>query len=578
MQYPLPEKIGDPTLLVGREKEFALLNGWLELVPRRLGKSRVILARRKSGKTAIVQRIFNRMWSENGAVIPFYFSIPETKIWYPDFAIDYYRAFASHYISFMERDERLVRHPLRLEEIREYGQANSVKLFTDDTETIQEYREKHWYLAWKTAYTAPERFAAVYDRRILVMLDEFQNITQYVYRDEACEGEPDETLAGSFHDVVESKIAPMLVTGSYVGWLVRVIGKYLQAGRLKRTYMNPYLTPEEGLQAVYRYAEVYNVPITNETAEQICQLCMSDPFFISCVILSDFKGKDLTRSEGVADAVNYEITDEGSELSMNWGEYIELTLKKVNDRNAKDMLLHLSRYNDRDWTPRELREKLGLRISEKEIRERLEIMRMADIIGKGAGDIRYRGLRDGTLNLILRHRFEEEIREFAPDLRKEFGEELEKLKSERDALRGKLSSLTGKFAEFQLFTEFRSRKRFSLSAYFDGVRDRTKLNITEVRMREKFQRPDGKEMEIDVLAESDCGRTVLTEVKKTKERTGLRVAREFHEKTAAYSRRFPGKKILAAFLSVGGFTRGAAKFCRENRISTAERIAFFQEE
>ncbi len=54
MQYPLPEKIGDPTLLVGREKEFGFLNRWLELIPRRLGKSKVILGRRTSWKTAIV--------------------------------------------------------------------------------------------------------------------------------------------------------------------------------------------------------------------------------------------------------------------------------------------------------------------------------------------------------------------------------------------------------------------------------------------------------------------------------------------------------------------------------------------
>ncbi|MCP4107105.1 MAG: hypothetical protein GY749_16455 [Desulfobacteraceae bacterium] len=167
--------------------------------------------------------------------------------------------------------------------------------------------------------SAPERIAAVCDQRILVMLDEFQNITQYVYRNEACERDPDETLAGSFHDVVESKIAPMLVTGSYVGWLVKVIDKYLEAGRLKRTFINPYLTPEEGLQSVYKYAEVYNALISNESAEQINRLCMSDPFFISCVILSDFRGKNLSTPEGVTEAVNYEITDESSELSMTWG-------------------------------------------------------------------------------------------------------------------------------------------------------------------------------------------------------------------------------------------------------------------
>ncbi|MDM8522930.1 hypothetical protein QUF80_06110 [Desulfococcaceae bacterium HSG8] len=72
-----------------------------------------------------------------------------------------------------------------------------------------------------------------------MIIDEFQNITQYIYPDKERRTEPDETLAGSFHDVVESKIAPMLVTGSYVGWLITVINKYLEAGRLKRYFINP---------------------------------------------------------------------------------------------------------------------------------------------------------------------------------------------------------------------------------------------------------------------------------------------------------------------------------------------------
>ena len=58
----------------------------------------------------------------------------------------------------------------------------------------------------------------------------------------------------------------MLVTGSYVGWLLDIAGKYLQAGRLEEWRVNPYLTPEEGLEAVYRYARFYDEPVTNETA------------------------------------------------------------------------------------------------------------------------------------------------------------------------------------------------------------------------------------------------------------------------------------------------------------------------
>ena len=81
---------------------------------------------------------------------------------------------------------------------------------------------------WKTAFSAPHRFADFYDIRFLVMIDEFQNIAQYIYHDQKCDGKPDETMAGSFHNLVESKIAPMLVTGSYVGWLLEIAGKYWQ--------------------------------------------------------------------------------------------------------------------------------------------------------------------------------------------------------------------------------------------------------------------------------------------------------------------------------------------------------------
>ncbi len=59
MRYPLPERIGEPELLVGREKEFNLFHKWIERIPKRLSKSKVILARRKSGKTALIQRLFS---------------------------------------------------------------------------------------------------------------------------------------------------------------------------------------------------------------------------------------------------------------------------------------------------------------------------------------------------------------------------------------------------------------------------------------------------------------------------------------------------------------------------------------
>ncbi len=119
MQYPLTEKIGDPDLLVGRENEFRHFNNWIANIPRRGSKSTAIMARRKSGKTAIVQRLFNQLWCENGAVIPFYFEFAEKKTWYRNLAIQYYCTFASQYISFLERNEKWVDNPLSLQYIKE---------------------------------------------------------------------------------------------------------------------------------------------------------------------------------------------------------------------------------------------------------------------------------------------------------------------------------------------------------------------------------------------------------------------------------------------------------------------------
>jgi hypothetical protein len=577
MQYPLTEKIGNPDLLVGRAKEFQRFGKWLANIPKRLSKSRAILARRKSGKTAFVQRLFNQLWTENGAIIPFYYEFGENNIWYPNLAIKYYCTFASQYISFLERDENLVGKLLSLEKIREYGVAKSIEDFVDDVALLIQNKEVggNHDIMWETAYMAPHNLARRFDQRVLVILDEFQNITQYVYPDPHYQTSHIETMAGSFHSIAESKIAPMLVTGSYVGWLTNVISQYLQAGRLKQILMSPYLTSEEGLEAVYKYAEFYSEPISNETAVQINELCLSDPFFISCVIQSEYDDKDLSTAEGVINTVNYEISDRNSEMSKTWNEYLQSTLQSVNDRYGKSLLLYLNKYSARYLKPRDLKKELSLELSLNQIQKRLVMLSEADLIERGISDVRFRGLQDGTLNLIIRNRLEEEIHDTVPDFKQEFNNKISKLTAENRQLRGKLNSLSGKMAEHLLALAFRNKKRFALSDYFQNVTDTTPLNLINVKERVQIQREDGKRMEIDVVAESKCGRVILVEVKKTQDKTGLKILEDFQEKVEVYRHRFPEKLILPACLSLGGFTKDAPSFCEQHSIATASEIKHF---
>lgn len=227
----------------------------------------------------------------------------------------------------------------------------------------------------------------------------------------------------------------MLVTGSYVGWMVDIMSQYLEAGRLSHIDFSPYLTEDEGLQAVYAYAEVYEEDITNKTALQINELCKADPFFISCVIQSNYPNRDLSTTEGVIEAVNYEISERGSELSKTWREYIDITVDRINETYGKQILLHLSQQNDDAyWTPKQLKDALKLKEDEKTIHAKLLAMVKADLIEWGTSDIRFRGLKDGTLNLILRNRFEEEIAQHQPDLRIDFREQTEQLLAENENL------------------------------------------------------------------------------------------------------------------------------------------------
>jgi len=578
MQYPLDEKIGNPDLLVGRAQEFQRFNRWIAKMPNRLSKSWALLGRRKSGKTCFVQRLFNQLWSANGQVIPFYLSVPDAPMWYLNFAEKYYTTFASHYISFIQREPALVMEPMTLEQIRDYGQAHGIRVLVNDVNAILGYKEsKNYDLVWDTAYRAPHRMASAYDQRIVVIIDEFQYLSSHIYPDPAFKEKPIEAFPGSFHEVSESKIAPMLATGSYVGWMVDVMHKYLEAGRLSHINFSPYLTESEGLQAVYKYAAVNEEPITNETAAQINQLCMADPFFISCVIESSYPERDLTTSEGVIETVNYEMADRESELSGTWQEYIDKTVDRINDQYGKKLLLHLSKYNDRYWTPRELKAELCIKEDEKTIMRKLISMVKGDLLEWGVADIDFRGLQDGTLNLILRHRFEKEIAEHQtpPDLRVDFRQQIADLQRENQSLRGKLSQVTGVMAEYQLANTLRSRKRFQLSDFFEGVRDTQKLNIQDVRTRVTFQREDGKLMELDVVAKSSDERILLVEVRKRQEKSNIRDVEDFQEKVTVYQEQNPDQSVRAAFLSLGGFTEEARRWCEQFGIAWAQEMSYF---
>lgn len=574
MQFPLEERLGDPNLLVGRIDQFAEYHSWFAGIPKRLSKSRVILARKKSGKTAFIQRLFNQLWSANGPVIPFYLEIADRKVWYPELAISYFRVFASQFIAFRERDAKPVRSPLSLQAIAAYGQEHHLELLDQfATELPVLFTSGLYDSMWDLAIHAPHRMAAVHDIRFVVMIDEFQNLSHYVYTD-GDKKNLDETIPGSFHELSESKIAPMLVTGSAVGWLIEAIETYLEAGRLSKFSMSPYLTDNEGLEAVYRYAEAYDEPVTNESALVLNKLCFSDPHFIACAVRSTCPHRDLTTPDGVARVVDYESSHENAELAHEWMTWLAKALNRINERHAKKILLYMTRIADQQVTPRILKEKLALEISEEQIHNKLEMLREAELIRAARSEYRYYALKDGTFYLLLKQRFEDQLAELDPEAELGIGEAVARLTRERNSLQGKLNNLVGRFAEMQLEVDMRARKRFKPSVYFAGISDDREFEIARIYPRFVVQAADGKGGEIDLRVDGTDGRTFIIEVKKLKEPVNRSIVSVLATRAAVFASENPDRTVVPALLATGGFSPEALEACEIGKIATASAINY----
>jgi len=454
MIYALKERIGDPNLFCGRQKMMALLMNWANMIPEEISKSRVLLGRRKCGKTAIMQRLFNILWNQNGQVVPFYFEVLEEDQWLLDFAVDYYRTFMSQYLSFKTRTVLPSNRPWDFEKLismaSDIGDAKALQ----DIEVFQKYvkaEQEHQAMRW--AFGAPGDLAQTENVFFLVMIDEIQFMTKYIFHDKAHQVQGHH-LPGAYHGLVESKIAPMLVSGSYIGWMTQMMHKMFKGGRLKKTPISPKLTEEEGLEAVYRYARYYHKTVSDEAAVLINSLTQSDPFYIASLLRSDWEEQDFTNVEGAKKTLAYEIRNHDGELFGTWSEYIYSTINEVNDKYAKKILLFLSKDRYQEHTRLEIGKHLGGQLEDSALEKKLQALEYGDLIKRpGLSHFRYCGIPDDILDLIFRDLYQEEIEHDKPNIENEIELRLKALEKEKKSLQGMVSDLKGRVLEWTVYRE-----------------------------------------------------------------------------------------------------------------------------
>ena len=456
MQYALEERIGNPDLFVGRKEELVFFLKWIREIKEKKSKSTALLARRKMGKTALMERLFNITFHKNDGVIPFYYEIKEGKKWVKDFCVDFFLTFVYQYIAFKTRNVEYLApiEEINFEKVKQITRQEGFEDLTGLTESV-EYAADHEYIdtLWKIVRNAPKTMASRHKEFIVQMIDEFQFLNAMIYWDKAKTNLADD-LAGGYLSTAESKIAPLLVSGSWVGWLMNELVMMLPARFKFKSLKN--MPEDEAIEMIFKYSRFFDVPVSEETAFLIAQLSEGSPFYISSILRSEYKDKDLSGIEGLLRTLEFETLDDHGEIKSTWMEYVSTAFRRVNDRHAKSIVFYLCKHRDQEITRKELLEKLELPMTDTELEQKLKALVKADIIEQGRSNFDYRGVQDNIFGKVFRGVYQKEIEHFeVAQIKKEYQEAFEKLQEKYRRLQGEYNYRKGYFAEYLILDQLR---------------------------------------------------------------------------------------------------------------------------
>jgi hypothetical protein len=577
MDYALEERIGNPNLFTGRKEELAYFLKWIGDIKERKSHSTAIMARRKMGKTALLERLFNITFFKNDGVIPFYYEITEVKMWIGDFCQDFFLTFIYHYMAFKTRKPEY----LKPEDKSDFKKASAVAkkegldYLTGIIESVaHSVAHEKIDILWNTVREAPLTIAHRQKEFIVQMIDEFQFMNAMIYRDKNLEKLQD-TLAGGYLSTAESKIAPLLVSGSWVGWLMDELNKMLPS-RFQYEYLEN-MPGNEAEELVYKFSRTFDVPVTEEIAYLIIEIAEGSPFYISSIIRSRYRYKDLTTVKGLTGTLEFETLDDRGLIKTTWMEYMAKAFPKINDRNAKNIVLHLSKYRDREWTRAELRDKLKLEMPDVDLEKKLDALVKTDIINRGSSYYSYRGVNDNIFDKVFRGVYEEEIRKFGSKvIREEYNEELKKLKQRYNRLLGKFNNHKGYHAEFLILNRLRLHARNNNELFKSVTRylpdDFEFCDYSQVWMYHSS--PEYRRVfSVDIFARPiNAGDySIIGEVKnRDKKKFSIAELKEFESKFVEIKKRENLERVIGFIFSRNGFTVEAEEYCRERGIACSE--------
>ncbi len=577
MDFALEERIGNPDLFTGRKKELDYFLEWISQIKERKSRCTALLARRKMGKTAVMERLFNIVFFKNDGVIPFYYEVKETEMWAVDFCQDFFLTFIYQYIAFKSRNPEYLNpgNKSDFKKVVEIAKKEGLDYLCEIIEgAAHAVDHRKIDIIWEIARDAPKTIASRQSEFIVQMIDEFQFLNSMIFWDQA-KTNPADKLAGGYLSTAESKIAPLLVSGSWVGWLRNLLMEMLPS-RFRYYYLDN-MPRDEAVEMIYKYSRFFHVPVTEETAYLMAEIAEGSPFYISSIMESSCENKDLTSIPGLARTLEFETLDMRGIIKFTWMEYVASALPRINDRNGKNIVLYLCKHRDREVTRKELIDELKLDMPDSELEVKLKALVNSDIIAQGTSNFRYRGVKDNIFDKVFRGVYQDEIEQFdVKEIQKEYHRSFEKLKRQYRRLQGKYNYQKGYFAEYLILDRLRYDARKSNNELKSITRHLPgDFNFCEYSRVWKYNNsPEySRSFNIDIFARaastgdySIVGEVKCRDSKKFSKEEAARFLVKFEE-VKQYENM---NRVIGFIFSRAGFTPEAEEFCMENSIASSE--------
>lgn len=573
MKYFLKERIGNPELFTGRRKELAFFLKWIDEIKEEKSKSTAIMARKKMGKSAILERLFNITFYKNSGVVPFFYEVKEGKKWAIDFFKDFFLTFVYQYIAFItDKSEYLVfTDKDNFEKAKMISEKEGVPYLINSIEGVEHAaRNESVDSMWEMARNAPKWIAEQQGKYILQIIDEFQFLNSEIYRDRACTNRMSD-LAGAYLNTAESKVAPLLVSGSWVGWLMNDLIMQLPA-RFKFKFLKN-MPEDEAIEMISRYSQFFDVPVSEEITYLLFELTEGSPFYINSIIRSNCEEKDLMGIEGLLKVMEFETLSYEGEIKSTWMEYITTAFYRINDRNAKNIVLYLCKNREREVTRKEILEDLNLDMTDMDLEKRLKALVMADIVERGSTNFDYRGIGDNIFDKVFRGEYQKEIESFdVKEITSEYKSMYLEMQKRYQRLLGQYNYQKGYFAEYVIINKLRLAA-FRENEFYKSLSS----NLPEGFRFVEYERvwayrttPDmARELNIDIFARAKGeGYSLIGEVKNRSTRMfSLAEAEEFLNKMKRLEEIEEIERSVGFVFSRQGFTKEAEEFCRKKGIA-----------